>query len=102
MALPHQFVAIAAADCGMVSRQPPTMPLDFYSAKNGTGTKNACCSKMLAGPKNDVYCVKNKMNTYTSTTGIAATRASHRNTNDLGCSRCSARPTAQPVSNRAG
>src|SRR5262245_58546464 len=73
-----------------------------YSAKNGTGTKKACCSKMLAGPRNDVYWVKNKMNTYTSTTGIAASRASQRNTNHRGRSRRSALPIAQPVSSRAG
>src|SRR6185436_14094180 len=30
------------------------------SAKNGTGTRKACCSRMLAGPRKEVYCVKNR------------------------------------------
>ena len=34
-----------------------------YNEINGTGSKNACCSRMLAGPRNDVYCVKNRINT---------------------------------------
>ena len=32
-----------------------------YIPANGTGRRNACCSSRLAGPRYDVYCVKNKI-----------------------------------------